>query len=170
MKNRLIIVSVFVLFLGILAILNLQKTDSTTENVFLSTTTAISVETTNSTKTTKTTRKTSKKTTTKRIKINENKITEYLYQRVLEECWSEKDYQAIVNIVLKESGLNPNNVNKSSGACGLFQAHPCKKAIKQYPDYMENYKSQVNWGINYIKDRYKTPSNAWKFWQEHKWY
>lgn len=57
MKNRLIIASVFVLFLGILAILNLQKTDSTTENVFLSTTTVISVETTNSTKTTKTTRK-----------------------------------------------------------------------------------------------------------------
>ena len=170
MKNRLIIASVFVLFLGILAILNLQKTDSTTENVVLSTTTAISIETTNSTKTTKTTRKSSKKATTKQIKITESKITEYLYQRVLEEGWSEKDYQAIVNIVIKESGLNPNSVNKSSGACGLFQAYPCKKAIKQYSDYMTNYKSQVNWGINYIKDRYKTPSNAWKFWQEHKWY
>lgn len=163
MKNRLIIASVFALFLGILAILNLQKTDSTTENVFLSTTTAISVETTNSTKTTKITHKSSKKTTTKRVKINESKITEYLYQRVLEEGWSEKDYQAIVNIVLKESGLNPNNVNKSSGACGLFQAYPCKKAIKQYPDYMTNYKSQVKFGIQYIKDRYKTPTEAWKF-------
>jgi 3D (Asp-Asp-Asp) domain-containing protein len=79
MKNRIIIASVFVLFLGILAILNLQKTDSTTENVFLSTTTAISVETTNSTKTTKTTRKLSKKTTTTRITTKEGtyKLTHY---------------------------------------------------------------------------------------------
>ena len=84
--------------------------------------------------------------------------------------WSSSDYEATVNILIKESGINPNSVNKSSGACGLFQAHPCKKAIKQYPDYMTNYKSQVKWGLNYIKGRYKTPSNAWEFWQQHKWY
>ncbi len=79
MKNRIIIASVFVLFLGILAILNFKKTDSTTENVFLSTTTVISTETTNSTITTKTTLKSTKKTTTTRITTKEGtyKLTHY---------------------------------------------------------------------------------------------
>ena len=37
-------------------------------------------------------------------------------------------------------------------------------------DYETNYKTQINWGLNYIKQRYGTPSGAWAFWQEHNWY
>ena len=145
-----------------------QKEDITT------TITTKPIESTTTTQTTTTTsKKTTKKTTTKVVpvvKVSENEITAYLYQKVKEQGWTTSDYNAIVNIAIKESSLNPNSVNKKSGACGLFQAYPCNKAVKQYPDYMTNYKSQVDWGINYIKNRYQTPSKAWEFWQQHKWY
>lgn len=121
------------------------------------------------TTTTKTKKKTTKKTT-QRIKVNENEITSYLYQEVLNMGWSSSDYEIIVKLLIKESGINPNSYNKKSTACGLFQAKPCSKAIKAYPDYLTNYKSQVKWGLKYIKDRYGTPTKAWQFWQEHKWY
>lgn len=142
------------------------KSDISTNTTILTT---IVTETTN-----KTTLKTTKKTTTKRvvtkIKVNENEITKYLYERILAYGWSTEDYNSAVNIIIKESGFNPNSVNNKSGACGLFQAYPCNKAVKQYPDYKTNYKSQIEWGLNYIKGRYKTPTKAWEFWLNHKWY
>ena len=176
MKIRIIIASVIVLALSVLVILTLQKSDV---KRFETTTTTIPVDTTETTTTTKTAT-TTKKTTTKKIttkvvpivKVSENEITSYLYQRVLAYGWNTEDYNAVVNIIIKESGFNPNAVNKKSGACGLFQAYPCKDAIKEYPDYMTNYKSQIEWGLKYIKNRpnYGTPTKAWAFWQTHHWY
>lgn len=170
MKKRIIIASAFVLLLGLLAIINIPKSDSKPEEPFTTNITTIKEETTKTSTTNKTTTKTTKKHTTKQVKVKDTEITSYLYERVLANGWNNEDYNAIVNIVIKESGFNPNSVNKTSGACGLFQAHPCNKAIKQYPDYMTNYKSQIDWGIKYIKGRYGTPTKAWNFWQVHKWY
>ena len=170
MKKRIIIASAFVLLLGLLAIINIPKSDSKPEEPFTTNITTIKEETTKTSTTNKTTTKTTKKHTTKRVKVKDTEITSYLYERVLANGWNNEDYNAIVNIVIKESGFNPNSVNKTSGACGLFQAHPCNKAIKQYPDYMTNYKSQIDWGIKYIKGRYGTPTKAWNFWLVHKWY
>lgn len=170
MKKRIIIASAIVLLLGLLAIINIPKSDSKPEEPFTTNITTIKEETTKTSTTNKTTTKTTKKHTTKRVKVKDTEITSYLYERVLANGWNNEDYNAIVNIVIKESGFNPNSVNKTSGACGLFQAHPCNKAIKQYPDYMTNYKSQIDWGIKYIKGRYGTPTKAWNFWQVHKWY
>ena len=171
-RNRIIIAVLITLVLSALSIKNLYKKDVVEEQKETTTTTIVE-ETTNTTTTIKTTTTTKKKTTTKvvkKIQVKETEITTYLYERVLQEGWNTTDYNAIVNIIIKESGFNINSVNRSSGACGLFQAHPCKKAIKQYPDYMSNYKSQVDWGIQYIKNRYKTPTKAWEFWQKHHWY
>lgn len=73
-------------------------------------------------------------------------------------------FRAFDTIVQKESGWNPNAVNKSSGACGLPQALPCSKIKDRSPE------GQLAWMVNYIKSRYGTPNNAWTFWQAHKWY
>ena len=177
MKKRIIIAIVIAILLSSLSLVNYlnKDKDSSKESEVVKSIRNKNYDTTETTTTTTTTtkKKTTKKTTKKitiKINYNQQEILNYVHQEVLNVGWSSSDYEATVNILIKESGINPNSVNKSSGACGLFQAHPCKKAIKQYPDYMTNYKSQVKWGLNYIKDRYKTPSNAWKFWQEHKWY
>ena len=123
-------------------------------------------------KTTKKKAKKKKKTTkTFKISYNKNTILEYTYQLVKSYGWNDKDYQAVFKILQRESGINPNSVNRSSGACGLFQAYPCNKTIKNgYKDYKTNWKTQVRWGLDYIKYRYKTPSKAWSFWQKHHWY
>lgn len=84
--------------------------------------------------------------------------------------WSENDVNCLVKLVEKESSWNPNAVNKSSGAAGLFQALPASKMASEGSDYMTNYKIQVKWGLKYIKNRYGTPANAWAFWQSHRWY
>ena len=177
MKTRIIIAIVITILLGSFSLVNYlsKDKDSSKESEVVKSIRNENYDTTETTTTTTTTttKKITKKTTKKitmKINYNQQEILNYLHQEILNIGWSSADYELVVNILIKESGINPNSVNKTSGACGLFQAYPCKKAIKQYPDYMTNYKSQVKWGLNYIKDRYKTPSNAWKFWQEHKWY
>ena len=41
-----------------------------------------------------------------------------------------------------------------------------------YPqlDYLTNYKTQINWGLGYIKSRYGSPEKAWNFFQQKGWY
>jgi len=84
--------------------------------------------------------------------------------------WGKKEFDALNKLIKKESNWNYKSVNKRSGACGLFQAYPCNKMKYYGKDYRTNYKTQVKWGLNYIKKRYKTPSKAWKFWLKHHWY
>lgn len=176
MKKRIIIAIVIAILMGSFSLVNYlsKDKDSSKESEVVKSIRNENYDTTETiTTTTATKKKTTKKTTKKitmKINYSQQEILNYVHQEVLNMGWSSADYEATVNLLIKESGINPNSVNKKSGACGLFQAYPCKKVVQQYPDYMTNYKSQIKWGLNYIKDRYKTPSNAWKFWQEHKWY
>lgn len=177
MKTRIIIAMVIAILLGSFSLVNYlsKDKDSSKESEVVKSIRNENYDTTETTTTTTTTtkKKTTKKTTKKitmKVNYNQQEILNYVHQEVLNMGWSSTDYEATVNILIKESGINPNSVNKSSGACGLFQAHPCSKVFKNYPDYMTNYKSQVKWGLNYIKDRYKTPTEAWKFWRKYKSY
>lgn len=109
---------------------------------------------------------------TTRVRYNVGEIQSYAHQRVLEYGWSEEDYQALVLLWYRESSWNPNAYNKSSGACGIPQSKPCSKMSSFGADYLTNYKTQVNWGLNYIKNRYGTPSEAYRKFLERKphWY
>ena len=115
-----------------------------------------------------------KKKATKKTKYNYRynvgEIQSYAHQLVLNYGWTEADYQALVLLVNRESSWNPYSVNKKSKACGLFQAYPCSKMAKYGKDYRTNYKVQVAWGMDYIKNRYGTPQQAWNFWQSHHWF
>ena len=122
----------------------------------------------------KTKKKVVKKKATKKTKYNYRynvgEIQSYAHSLVLSYGWSEADYQALVLLVNRESSWNPYAINKKSGACGLFQAYPCSKMAKYGKDYRTNYKVQVAWGMDYIKNRYGTPQQAWSFWQSHHWF
>lgn len=173
-KISISIITILVLIISLNNIIRFRTKDEKIENQIQTITTTISTDSINNTtitkKPVKTSKNTQKKTNTSKPKINESEITTYLYQKVIEQGWTDKDYNAIVNIIIKESSFNIYSVNSKSGACGLFQAYPCSKMKSYGNDYKTNYKVQINWGIDYIKNRYKTPTNAWKFWQEHKWY
>lgn len=77
------------------------------------------------------------------------------------------DWQALYNLWQKESGWNPNAVNRSSGAFGIAQILP-----EAHPDVPRNLtgQQQIDWGLNYIKQRYGNPSNAWAHSQQTDWY
>lgn len=117
-----------------------------------------------------------KKKVTKKAKYNyrynvgENQA--YAHQLVREYGWSEADYNALVLLWYRESSWNPYAVNKSSGACGIPQANPCSKMSEEGRDYRTNYKTQIRWGLKYIKKRYGTPSEAYRQFLSRKphWY
>jgi hypothetical protein len=37
-------------------------------------------------------------------------------------------------------------------------------------DWATNYKTQIKWGLKYIKNRYGSPSKAWAHFQKKHWY
>lgn len=75
--------------------------------------------------------------------------------------WKYVDY-----IVSKESGWNPNAVNKSSGACGLVQSLPCSKLGTNW----RNPVHALIWQKNYVKARYGGYAQAYAFWVANHWY
>lgn len=84
--------------------------------------------------------------------------------------WTESDFNCLVLLWNRESGWNPNAHNSSSGAHGIAQALPASKMASEGSDYLTNYKTQINWGLKYIKNRYSTPTNAWAHFQSKNWY
>ena len=68
--------------------------------------------------------------------------------------WTENDFNCLVKLWERESNWNPNAHNKSSGAHGICQALPASKMASEGSDYMTNYKTQIRWGLKYIKNRY----------------
>lgn len=71
-----------------------------------------------------------------------------------------------IELVCRESSLNPKAVNKSSGAAGLFQAYPASKLKCDLSDV----DCQIAWGKNYIKQRYGTVEAALLFHDQKGWY
>lgn len=99
------------------------------------------------------------------------------------EMWGEKHWIAFVNLMSGESGFDPWVVNQKSFACGLFQSLPCSKiGGKVYWNQELNkwrldpesapVEKQIEWGMNYIKQRYSNPIQALSFWlnQSPHWY
>lgn len=80
-----------------------------------------------------------------------------------EAGYTDSMVSALLELLMRESGINPNAVNKSSGACGLFQRLPCSVTLGDVEEQMEN-------GLAYIKQRYGTPERALRFQIAHNWY
>jgi len=82
------------------------------------------------------------------------------------KAFGEEHVQAFENLINKESHFNPQAINPSSGACGIFQALPCSKL----PCQLEDVDCQADWGVKYIASRYGNPTEAWNFHQKKGWY
>ena len=93
----------------------------------------------------------------------------YAKDRCKDYGWSDDDYNNLVSLWNKESGWNVS-AGKPDKAYGIPQACPGKKMASHGADWKTNYKTQINWGLDYIKGRYGNPTKAWENFQEHKWY
>lgn len=129
-------------------------------------------KTTKKTETKKKTTKNTKKvpSTTKPVAYNVGDLQSYAHSLVISYGWSEYDFECLVKLWNRESGWNPNAVNKKSGACGIPQSLPCNKMASHGSDYRTNGRTQIRWGIDYIKNRYGSPSGAWEHSQQKGWY
>jgi hypothetical protein len=74
--------------------------------------------------------------------------------------WGPDEYTALVNLWGRESGWNQYADNAGSGAYGIPQALPGNRMADSGADWRTNPATQIKWGLDYIKGRYKDPINA----------
>lgn len=84
--------------------------------------------------------------------------------------WSASQCQDLGRLWQKESGWNHRAHNASSGAHGIPQALPGSKMASHGSDWATNPRTQIAWGLDYIKGRYGNPSNAWAHSVRTGWY
>lgn len=114
---------------------------------------------------------TPRKNTTKKASGTKVEYQSYAKKLCLNKYgWTENDFNCLVKLWNKESGWNPNAHNSSSGAHGICQALPASKMASEGADYYTNGKTQIRWGLKYIKNRYGSPSKAWAHSQQKGWY
>ncbi|MFD0759102.1 aggregation-promoting factor C-terminal-like domain-containing protein [Arthrobacter ulcerisalmonis] len=84
--------------------------------------------------------------------------------------WSADQMPSLVTLWTKESDWTTTATNASSGAYGIVQSLPAEKMASSGADYLTNYRTQINWGLNYIKERYGSPAAALNFHLANNWY
>jgi hypothetical protein len=75
----------------------------------------------------------------------------------------------LYNLWMRESGWVYDAENPS-GAYGIPQALPASKMASAGSDYLTDPKTQIIWGLGYIKSTYSTPCGAWNFEEANGYY
>ena len=78
----------------------------------------------------------------------------------------QHEWAHVNSIVTRESGWNPNAVNRSSGACGLGQQLPCGKWAGAWNDPVAALRAMDG----YVKGRYGGWQQAVAFWNANHYY
>lgn len=84
--------------------------------------------------------------------------------------WDASQMQCLVKLWTKESDWKTTATNPSSGAYGVVQSLPAEKMASAGADYRTNYRTQINWGLKYVQERYGSPCGALNFHYAHNWY
>ncbi|MHC6592558.1 aggregation-promoting factor C-terminal-like domain-containing protein [Arthrobacter sp. C152] len=84
--------------------------------------------------------------------------------------WGQEQFQCLAQLWTKESGWLTTATNPYSGAYGIAQALPPGKYASAGSDWLTSYRTQVDWGLGYIRDRYATPCGAWSHSVALNWY
>ena len=87
-----------------------------------------------------------------------------------ERGWGSTQFSCLNSLWNKESRWNYQASNPSSGAYGIPQALPGSKMATAGSDWRTNPITQIEWGLDYIADRYGTPCGAWAHSQSVGWY
>ena len=81
----------------------------------------------------------------------------YAHSRII----NDKQYQCFRSLITKESNWRVDAKNGSHYGLGQMRNENYKK--------LDGF-SQVDWSIRYIKGRYGSMCNAWRFFQKHKYH
>jgi hypothetical protein len=69
-----------------------------------------------------------------------------------------------------ESGWRIHAYNPYSGAYGIPQAVPGSKMASAGPNWRNSARTQIRWGLRYIRSRYGKPRRAWAHECAYGWY
>ncbi|WP_139346678.1 hypothetical protein [Sinomonas mesophila] len=94
----------------------------------------------------------------------------YAASRLAAYGWSQDQMSALEILWTKESGWRTTATNPTSGAYGIVQSLPATKMSSVGADWQTNFRTQIEWGLDYIKERYGSPSNALGFHYANNWY
>jgi hypothetical protein len=91
---------------------------------------------------------------------------------MLQMGFQPSQWQSLRTLWTNESGWRTNALNASSGAYGIPQSLPASKMGSAGSDWQTNPATQIRWGLDYIKQRYGTPSFALGQWMSRSphWY
>ena len=81
----------------------------------------------------------------------------YAHSRII----NDKQYQCFHSLITKESNWRVDAKNGSHYGLGQMRNENYKK--------LDGF-SQVDWSIRYIKGRYGSMCNAWRYFQKYKWH
>lgn len=86
--------------------------------------------------------------------------------------WTGDQWRCLKALWVNESNWDERAENPSSGAYGIPQSLPANKMGAAGSDWRTNPATQIEWGLNYINDRYGSPCDAWSAWQarDPHWY
>ncbi|MDP5226137.1 MULTISPECIES: lytic transglycosylase domain-containing protein [Arthrobacter] len=84
--------------------------------------------------------------------------------------WGQDQFRCLQLLWTQESSWMTTATNPSSDAYGIAQALPAGKYASAGSDWLTNYRTQITWGLGYIRDRYGSPCNAWGHEISFNWY
>ena len=84
---------------------------------------------------------------------------------------AERDYK----LLLRKEILKLRDEGQAIGVItlicyGIPQRNLRYANAKEKIKFKKSWKYQIEWGLKYIKKRYKNPTKAWNFWKKHHWY
>jgi hypothetical protein len=96
---------------------------------------------------------------------------QYAQSRLKDYGWTDpKEMANLDRLWTRESGWRVGATNPTSGAYGIPQSLPAGKLAAAGADWRTNARTQIDWGLSYIHDRYGSPSKAWAHSEDTGWY
>ncbi|QIK84217.1 G5 domain-containing protein [Sanguibacter sp. HDW7] len=89
---------------------------------------------------------------------------------VAERGWDASQFTCLDRLWTRESNWRVTAHNKGSGAYGIPQSLPGTKMASVASDWRTNARTQIIWGLGYIKNRYGTPCGALDHSHARGWY
>ena len=84
--------------------------------------------------------------------------------------WKHWEFKYLNDVFNRESGWYKYACNPYSGAYGIPQALPGSKMASAGKDWATDARTQIRWGLGYIKAVYRTPYWAWQHELGFGWY
>jgi hypothetical protein len=84
--------------------------------------------------------------------------------------WAASQFRYLNDLWSRESSWNVYASNPYSGAYGIPQAVPGDKMASAGRDWESSARTQIRWGLRYIKGQYGSPYGAWEHELATGWY